>query len=180
VVMLDSINRLARAYNTAAPTSGRILTGGLDAGALHLPKRFFGASRNIEDGGSLTIIATVLVETGSRMDDLIFEELKSTGNMELRLDRRLADRRVFPAVDPLASGTRREERPRHPGRDRAPAQPPEAVPGQCGLPPQGGRKPSRRRCLTVAILTRVVNLAGRADVDGASWQRPSTPGEVTV
>ncbi|MBF9066672.1 transcription termination factor Rho [Streptacidiphilus fuscans] len=109
VVMLDSITRLARAYNTAAPTSGRILTGGLDAGALHLPKRFFGASRNIEDGGSLTIIATALVDTGSRMDDLIFEELKSTGNMELRLDRRLADRRVFPAVDPQASGTRREE-----------------------------------------------------------------------
>ncbi|MEY9936626.1 transcription termination factor Rho [Streptacidiphilus sp. MAP5-52] len=109
VVMLDSITRLARAYNTAAPTSGRVLTGGLDAGALHLPKRFFGASRNIEDGGSLTIIATALVDTGSRMDDLIFEELKSTGNMELRLDRRLADRRVFPAVDTQASGTRREE-----------------------------------------------------------------------
>ncbi|RAG87391.1 transcription termination factor Rho [Streptacidiphilus pinicola] len=109
VVLLDSITRLARAYNTAAPASGRVLTGGIDAAALHKPKRFFGAARNIEDGGSLTIVATALVDTGSRMDDLIFEEFKSTGNMELRLDRRLADKRIFPAVDPKASGTRREE-----------------------------------------------------------------------
>ena len=109
VVLLDSITRLARAYNTAAPNSGRILSGGIDASALHLPKRFFGAARNIEDGGSLTIVATALVDTGSRMDDLIFEEFKSTGNMELRLDRKLADKRIFPAVDAKASGTRREE-----------------------------------------------------------------------
>ncbi len=109
VVLLDSITRLARAYNTAAPATGRTLTGGVDATALHLPKKFFGAARNIEDGGSLTIVATALVDTGSRMDDLIFEEFKSTGNMELRLDRKLADKRVFPAVDVKASGTRREE-----------------------------------------------------------------------
>jgi transcription termination factor Rho len=109
VVLLDSITRLARAYNTAAPATGRTLSGGLDATALQQPKRFFGAARNIEDGGSLTIVATALVDTGSRMDDLIFEEFKSTGNMELRLDRKLADKRVFPAVDAKASGTRREE-----------------------------------------------------------------------
>jgi transcription termination factor Rho len=119
VVLLDSITRLARAYNTAAPSSGRVLTGGIDAAALHLPKKFFGAARNIEDGGSLTIVATALVETGSRMDDLIFEEFKSTGNMELRLDRKLADKRVFPAVDAKASGTRREELLL--GPDRTPA-----------------------------------------------------------
>ncbi|MFE2914079.1 transcription termination factor Rho [Kitasatospora indigofera] len=109
VVLLDSITRLARAYNTAAPTSGRTLTGGLDSAAIYRPKKFFGAARNIENGGSLTIVATALVDTGSRMDDLIFEEFKSTGNMELRLDRRLADKRIFPAVDVQASGTRREE-----------------------------------------------------------------------
>ncbi|SEM52859.1 transcription termination factor Rho [Streptacidiphilus jiangxiensis] len=109
VVLLDSITRLARAYNTAAPASGRILSGGVDAAALHKPKRFFGAARNVENGGSLTIIATALVDTGSKMDDLIFEEFKSTGNMELRLDRRLAEKRIFPAVDAKASGTRREE-----------------------------------------------------------------------
>ncbi|MFE3114242.1 hypothetical protein [Kitasatospora indigofera] len=106
---LDSITRLARAYNTAAPASGRPLTGGLDSTAIYQPKKFFGAARNIENGGSLTIVATALVDTGSRMDDLIFEEFKSTGNMELRLDRRLADKRFFPAVDVQASGTRREE-----------------------------------------------------------------------
>ncbi|MFJ3794617.1 transcription termination factor Rho [Kitasatospora sp. NPDC090091] len=109
VVLLDSITRLARAYNTAAPASGRILTGGLDSTAIYPPKKFFGAARNIENGGSLTIVATALIDTGSRMDDLIFEEFKSTGNMELRLDRRLADKRIFPAVDVQASGTRREE-----------------------------------------------------------------------
>ncbi len=109
VVLLDSLTRLARAHNTAAPGHGRTLTGGLDATALQHPKRLFGAARNVEHGGSLTILATALVDTGSRMDDLIFEEFKSTGNMELRLDRRLADQRVFPAVDVRASGTRREE-----------------------------------------------------------------------
>ncbi len=109
VILLDSITRLARAYNTVEPHSGRILTGGVDANALHKPKRFFGAARNIENGGSLTIIATALVETGSRMDDIIFEEFKGTGNMELHLDRKLSDRRVFPAIDLLKSGTRREE-----------------------------------------------------------------------
>jgi len=109
VVLLDSITRLGRAYNLAAPASGRILSGGVDSSALYPPKRFFGAARNIEEGGSLTIIATALVETGSKMDEVIFEEFKGTGNMELRLSRSLADKRIFPAVDVNASGTRREE-----------------------------------------------------------------------
>jgi transcription termination factor Rho len=109
VVLLDSITRLGRAYNLAAPASGRILSGGVDSSALYPPKRFFGAARNIEFGGSLTIISTALVETGSRMDEVIFEEFKGTGNMELRLRRDLADKRIFPAVDVDASGTRREE-----------------------------------------------------------------------
>ena len=109
VVLLDSITRLGRAYNLAAPASGRILSGGVDSAALYPPKRFFGAARNIENGGSLTILATALVETGSRMDEVIFEEFKGTGNMELKLDRKLADKRIFPAVDIDASGTRKEE-----------------------------------------------------------------------
>ena len=109
VVILDGITRLSRAYNLAAPASGRILSGGIDAGALYPPKRFFGAARNIEEGGSLTILATALVETNSRMDEAIFEEFKGTGNMELRLDRRLAERRVYPAIDVDASSTRHEE-----------------------------------------------------------------------
>ncbi|MCY7413773.1 MAG: transcription termination factor Rho, partial [Salinibacterium sp.] len=109
VVLLDSITRLGRAYNIAAPVSGRVLSGGVDSSALYPPKRFFGAARNIEEGGSLTIIATALVETGSKMDEVIFEEFKGTGNMELRLSRQLADKRIFPAVDVNASGTRREE-----------------------------------------------------------------------
>ena len=109
VVLLDSITRLGRAYNIAAPASGRILSGGVDSAALYPPKKFFGAARNIEDGGSLTILATALVDTGSRMDEVIFEEFKGTGNMELKLDRRLADKRIFPAVDVDASGTRKEE-----------------------------------------------------------------------
>ncbi|HTE62104.1 MAG TPA: transcription termination factor Rho, partial [Solirubrobacteraceae bacterium] len=109
VVLLDSITRLGRAYNLASPASGRILSGGVDASALYPPKRFFGAARNIEGGGSLTILATALVETGSKMDEVIFEEFKGTGNMELRLSRSLADKRIFPAVDIYASSTRREE-----------------------------------------------------------------------
>ena len=109
VILLDSITRLARAYNLAQPASGRILSGGVDSTALYPPKRFFGAARNIEHGGSLTIIATALVDTGSKMDEVIFEEFKGTGNMELRLDRRLADKRIFPAIDVVASGTRKEE-----------------------------------------------------------------------
>lgn len=109
VILLDSITRLARAYNTVAPASGKVLTGGVDSNALHKPKRFFGAARNIEGGGSLTIIATALTETGSKMDEVIFEEFKGTGNMELQLDRKLSNKRVFPAVDILASSTRREE-----------------------------------------------------------------------
>jgi transcription termination factor Rho len=109
VILLDSITRLARAYNTVTPSSGRVLSGGLDSNALQRPKRFFGAARNIEEGGSLTIIATALVETGSRMDDVIFEEFKGTGNAEVYLDRKLADRRVFPAIDITRSGTRKEE-----------------------------------------------------------------------
>ncbi|MGB5850247.1 MAG: transcription termination factor Rho [Ignavibacteriaceae bacterium] len=109
VILLDSITRLARAYNIVVPHSGRILSGGVDSNALHKPKRFFGAARNIEDGGSLTIIATALIDTGSRMDDVIFEEFKGTGNMELVLDRNLSDRRIFPAMDVNRSGTRKEE-----------------------------------------------------------------------
>jgi len=109
VILLDSITRLARAHNAVVPHSGKILSGGIDANALHRPKRFFGSARNIEDGGSLTIIATALIDTGSRMDDVIFEEFKGTGNMELVLDRRLSDRRVFPSIDVNRSGTRKEE-----------------------------------------------------------------------
>lgn len=114
VILLDSLTRLARAYNTVQPHSGKILTGGVDANALHKPKRFFGAARNVEQGGSLTIIATALIDTGSRMDEVIFEEFKGTGNMELVLDRRLADRRVYPAIDVIKSGTRKEELLYHP------------------------------------------------------------------
>ncbi len=109
VILLDSITRLARAYNTTVPSSGKILSGGVDANALHKPKRFFGAARNVENGGSLTIIATALIETGSKMDEVIFEEFKGTGNMELQLDRKLANKRIYPAIDVPASGTRREE-----------------------------------------------------------------------
>ncbi len=115
VILLDNLTRLARAYNTVQPHSGKILTGGVDANALHKPKRFFGAARNVEQGGSLTIIATALIDTGSRMDEVIFEEFKGTGNMELVLDRRLADRRIFPAIDLIKSGTRKEELLYHPG-----------------------------------------------------------------
>jgi transcription termination factor Rho len=109
VILLDSITRLARAYNSVIPPSGKVLTGGLDSNALQKPKRFFGAARNIEQGGSLTIMATALVDTGSRMDDVIFEEFKGTGNMEIHLDRKLVDKRVFPAIDIQKSGTRKEE-----------------------------------------------------------------------
>ena len=134
VLLLDSITRLARAYNAVIPPSGRVLSGGLDANALQKPKRFFGAARNVEEGGSLTIMATALVDTGSRMDDVIFEEFKGTGNMEINLDRKLADRRVFPAVDLLRSGTRKEELLLSQGRagpDLGPAQGPAAdVPGR--------------------------------------------------
>ena len=109
VILLDSITRLARAYNTVVPSSGKILSGGVDANALHKPKRFFGAARNVENGGSLTNIATALTETGSKMDEVIFEEFKGTGNMELQLDRKLSNKRVYPAIDVPASGTRRED-----------------------------------------------------------------------
>ncbi|MBX9744462.1 MAG: transcription termination factor Rho [Chlamydiales bacterium] len=114
VILLDSLTRLARAYNTVQPHSGKILTGGIDANSLHKPKRFFGAARNVEQGGSLTIIATAMIDTGSRMDEVIFEEFKGTGNMELVLDRRLADRRIYPAIDLIKSGTRKEELLYHP------------------------------------------------------------------
>jgi transcription termination factor Rho len=109
VILLDSITRLARAHNTVVPHSGKILSGGVDSNALRHPKRFFGAARNVEEGGSLSILATALVQTGSRMDEVIFEEFKGTGNMEVVLDRRLADRRIFPAIDINSSGTRKEE-----------------------------------------------------------------------
>lgn len=109
VILLDSITRLARAYNLVVPPSGRTLSGGIDPAAFHRPKRFFGSARNVEEGGSLTILATALIDTGSRMDDIIYEEFKGTGNMELHLDRKLAERRIFPAIDIRRSGTRREE-----------------------------------------------------------------------
>jgi len=109
VILLDSITRLARAYNTVVPSSGKVLTGGVDANALQRPKRFFGAARNIEEGGSLTITATALIDTGSRMDEVIFEEFKGTGNSEIILDRKLADKRTWPAIDITKSGTRKEE-----------------------------------------------------------------------
>jgi transcription termination factor Rho len=109
VILLDSITRLARAYNTVTPASGKILSGGVEANALHRPKRFFGAARNIEEGGSLTILATALIETGSRMDDVIFEEFKGTGNMEIVLDRKMSDRRIYPAINIQKSGTRKED-----------------------------------------------------------------------
>ena len=109
VIIVDGITRLARAYNLAAPATGRIMSGGIDTGALYPPKKFFGAARNVEEGGSLTILATALVETGSRMDEVIFEEFKGTGNAELHLDRKLVEKRIYPAIDVAASGTRREE-----------------------------------------------------------------------
>ena len=109
VILLDSITRLARAYNTVIPSSGKVLTGGVDANALHKPKRFFGAARNVEEGGSLTILATALVNTGSKMDEVIYEEFKGTGNMEVHLDRRIAEKRVYPAINIRSSGTRRED-----------------------------------------------------------------------
>jgi transcription termination factor Rho len=109
VILLDSITRLGRAYNTVVPSSGKVLTGGVDANALQRPKRFFGAARNIEEGGSLTIIATALIDTGSRMDEVIFEEFKGTGNSEIILDRKVSDKRTFPAIDITKSGTRKEE-----------------------------------------------------------------------
>ena len=109
VILLDSITRLARAYNMVVPSSGKTLSGGLDPGALHKPKKFFGAARKLEEGGSITILATALVETGSRMDDVIFEEFKGTGNMELHLDRKLSEKRIFPAINLNKSGTRRED-----------------------------------------------------------------------
>jgi transcription termination factor Rho len=109
VILLDSITRLARAYNTVVPSSGKVLTGGVDANALQRPKRFFGAARNIEEGGSLTILATALIDTGSKMDDVIYEEFKGTGNSEIHLDRRIAEKRVFPAININRSGTRKED-----------------------------------------------------------------------
>ena len=133
VILLDSITRLARAYNQTVPTSGKILSGGVDSNALHKPKRFFGAARNIEEGGSLTIVATALIETGSRMDEVIFEEFKGTGNMEVNLDRKLSDRRLFPAINIKKSGTRKEELllgEEAPAEDVGPAQ---------GDQPHGGR-----------------------------------------
>src|SRR5204863_211627 len=114
VILLDSITRLARAHNTEAPSGGKLLSGGLDSNAMQKPKRFFGAARNVEEGGSLTILATALVDTGSRMDEVIFEEFKGTGNSELHLDRRLVEKRVYPAIDVNKSGTRKEELLMHP------------------------------------------------------------------
>ena len=151
VILLDSITRLARAYNTVIPPSGKVLSGGLDSNALQKPKRFFGAARNIEEGGSLTIIATALIDTGSRMDDVIFEEFKGTGNMEIHLDRKLVDKRIFPAIDIQKSGTRKEEL-LHPARRPQPhlgaaqgAQPAVAGRGDGAAPRQDGQDQVERR-----------------------------------
>ena len=163
VVLLDGITRLGRAYNLAAPASGRILSGGVDSAALYPPKKFFGAARNIENGGSLTILATALIESGSKMDEVIFEEFKGTGNMEIRLRRDFADKRLFPAIDAVQSGTRREEllmskeeladrleaapralRPRRPAGPRAAARAAEEVAEQHRVPACRCRRPRRR------------------------------------
>jgi len=151
VILLDSITRLARAYNTIVPPSGKVLSGGVDSNALQRPKRFFGAARNIEEGGSLTIIATALIETGSRMDDVIFEEFKGTGNMEIILDRKLVDKRTFPAIDIQRSGTRKEELADPQGRSSAhlgaPQDPQPSVAGRGDgiVNRQAGEGPLQRR-----------------------------------
>ena len=151
VILLDSITRLARAYNTIVPPSGKVLSGGVDSNALQRPKRFFGAARNIEEGGSLTIIATALIDTGSRMDDVIFEEFKGTGNMEIHLDRKLIDKRVFPAIDINKSGTRKEELLLPQGRaeprlDSAPRAESAVAGGNHGTAArQAGQDPQQRR-----------------------------------
>ncbi len=150
VILLDSITRLARAYNTVVPSSGKVLTGGVDANALQRPKRFFGAARNIEEGGSLTIIATALIDTGSRMDEVIFEEFKGTGNMEIHLDRRIAEKRVYPAININRSGTRREELLTKPDElaesvDPAQTAAPDGRTGSDGIPAQAQRHKDQRR-----------------------------------
>ena len=153
VILLDSITRLGRAYNTVVPSSGKVLTGGVDANALQRPKRFFGAARNIEEGGSLTIIATALIDTGSRMDEVIFEEFKGTGNSELILDRKVADKRTFPAMDITRSGTRKEELLHRPGRAQedvraAPHPQPDGHDGRDRLPArQAAQHQDQRRVL---------------------------------
>ena len=151
-MLLDSITRLGRAYNLAAPASGRILSGGVDSAALYPPKRFFGAARNIENGGSLTILATALVETGSKMDEVIFEEFKGTGNMELRLDRELADKRIFPAIDVNASGTRKRGDAARAGRARDRL---EAAPGAAALDAAAGAGAAARPAAQDADQRRV-------------------------
>ena len=187
VVLLDSMTRLGRAYNLAAPASGRILSGGVDSTALYPPKRFFGAARNIEHGGSLTILATALVETGSRMDEVIFEEFKGTGNMELKLDRRLADKRIFPAVDVDASGTRKEDllmsaggaqdrleaapgapRPRPAAVDRAAAQQAARDPEQLGVPAAGAEDLACRQRLAGRRLTDSALVRGISSARGGN------------
>ena len=150
VILLDSITRLARAYNTVVPASGKVLTGGVDANALQRPKRFFGAARNIEEGGSLTIIATALIDTGSRMDDVIYEEFKGTGNMEIHLDRRMAEKRIYPAINVNRSGTREEElllKPRHPaeGLGAAEAPLPDGRARSDGIPARQGQADQEQR-----------------------------------
>ena len=146
VILLDSITRLARAHNTEAPAGGKLLSGGLDSNAMQKPKRFFGAARNIEEGGSLTILATALIDTGSRMDEVIFEEFKGTGNMELHLDRRLVDKRVWPAIDINRSGTRKEELLLHPDEyERMSDAPPGAGRHAPGRGDGTARQPARRR-----------------------------------
>ena len=170
VILLDSITRLARAYNTVIPPSGKVLSGGLDSNALQKPKRFFGAARNIEEGGSLTIIATALIDTGSRMDDVIFEEFKGTGNMEIHLDRKLVDKRVFPAIDIQKSGTRKEElllaaRGPQPRLGAAQgAQPAVAGRGDGAAARQDGEDEVERR------------VPGGDAEDGVGLQRPDEPG----
>ena len=170
VVLLDSITRLGRAYNLAAPASGRILSGGVDSTALYPPKRFFGAARNIEDGGSLTILATALIETGSQMDEVIFEEFKGTGNMELQLDRKLADKRIFPAIDVDASGTRKEEllMARRGAQDRL-----EAAPGAARARRPAGARAAARQAEADQVQRRVPDAVNKT-TPGRTRRRRAT------
>ena len=174
VILLDSITRLARAYNTVVPASGKVLTGGVDANALQRPKRFFGAARNIEEGGSLTIIATALIDTGSRMDDVIYEEFKGTGNMEIHLDRRMAEKRIYPAINVNRSGTRREElllKPRDPAEGLGAAK--AAVPdGRARGDGNSCSTRSRARRATRTSSTRCAEADGR--VSGAEGSAPAS------
>ena len=174
VILLDSITRLARAYNTVVPASGKVLTGGVDANALQRPKRFFGAARNIEEGGSLTIIATALIDTGSRMDDVIYEEFKGTGNMEIHLDRRMAEKRIYPSINVNRSGTRTRgaaAQARHPAEGVDPAQAPLSD-GRArgnGVPARQGQGDEEQRRVLRLDAARIALRSDGLVTDARSW-----------